>query len=109
MLAEQRRVVQREGVRFGGLYFTAAELTDRRGVKKRGARRQKRVGVESAGGGANDNSFVATTTIHSSDRPMPSRWRSPVTAPAASRATRGPVASATGPSCSPPSKWGSTR
>lgn len=37
MLAEQRRVVQREGVRFGGLYFTAAELTDRRGVKKRGA------------------------------------------------------------------------
>ena len=31
MLAEHRRTVQREGVRLGGLYFTAAELTGRRG------------------------------------------------------------------------------
>jgi len=31
MLAEDRRTVQKEGVRFGGRYFTAAELTGRRG------------------------------------------------------------------------------
>ena len=31
MLAEERRKVQREGVRLGGLYFTAPELTGRRG------------------------------------------------------------------------------
>ena len=31
MVAEERRIVQREGVRFGGLYFTASELTGRRG------------------------------------------------------------------------------
>jgi len=32
MLAEDRRTVQKEGVRFGGRYFTAAELTGRRGM-----------------------------------------------------------------------------
>ncbi|MGH9279286.1 MAG: Mu transposase C-terminal domain-containing protein, partial [Acidimicrobiales bacterium] len=31
MLADKRRTVQREGVRLDGLYFTAAELTGRRG------------------------------------------------------------------------------
>lgn len=31
MLAEERRTVQKEGVRLGGLYFTAPELTGRRG------------------------------------------------------------------------------
>ena len=31
MLAEQRRTVQKEGVRLGGLYFTAPELTGRKG------------------------------------------------------------------------------
>lgn len=32
MLAEDRRTVQKEGVRFGGRYFTAPELTGRRGT-----------------------------------------------------------------------------
>lgn len=35
MLAEDRRTVQKEGVRFGGRYFTAAELTGRRGTAVR--------------------------------------------------------------------------
>ena len=35
MLAEDRRTVQKEGVRFGGRYFTAPELTGRRGTAVR--------------------------------------------------------------------------